>query len=286
MICRKNMMLNGKTLLSAVLVSSLISLSGCGDKAGKTGGQAPESGGLQLRLKWAPTPAEPPNARALTDSPSGNVCEDYDIESIRARLTSADDEQVAAATWECAAHSGRLEGIRAGSGYKVTVDGIIEAEACWQGEALNLEILGGLTTPVEIEMHYLSCSRDLPPPEVASVSPAENDAAVPVNARISATFATPMVVASILAESAFTVWAGAVAVEGEVAYDEASRTATFTPQSDLAANTSFTARISSRVENTNGDTMPGGYTWTFTTGTLSVLRWGEGAWGDAVWGGE
>jgi hypothetical protein len=95
-----------------------------------------------------------------------------------------------------------------------------------------------------------------------------------------------MVAASILAESAFTLSAGQVAVDGDVEYDQTARTATFTPRSALAPNTVFTARISSSVEDKNGHSMPAAYTWTFTSGDVSVLSWGEGEWGNAVWGGD
>jgi hypothetical protein len=286
MIYHNTKRLKGKRLWSALLPILLISILGCGEKTGKADRRASESGVVQLSLNWNPKPAAELNSRAVTPSPSGNVCEDYDIDSIYARLTDAGDEEVASATWACEAHSGRLDGIKAGSGYRVAVDGLIGTDACWQGEALDVEIAKDQTTSVEIAMYYVSCGRDLPTPEVVSVYPLENAVDIPINTRVTATFSNPMVVASVLAESAFTLSEGQVAVAGEVEYDETSRTATFTPHSALAANTAFTARISSSVEDKNGHSIPTAYTWSFTSGSVSVLSWGEGKWGNAVWGGD
>jgi hypothetical protein len=286
MIYHNTKRLRGKRLWSALLSILLISILGCGEKTGKADGRASGSGALQLSLNWNPKPAAKLDGRALTPSPSDNVCEDYDIDSIYARLTDAADEEVASATWACEAHSGRLDGIKAGSGYRVAVDGLIGTDACWRGEALDVGIAKDQTTSVEIAMYYVSCGRDLPIPEVVSVYPLENAVDVPINARVTATFSNPMVVASVLAESAFTLSAGQVVVDGEVEYDETSHTLTFTPRGALAANTAFTAKISSGVEDKNGHSMPAAYTWSFTSGSVSVLSWGEGEWGNAVWRGD
>jgi hypothetical protein len=286
MIYHNTKRLRGKRLWSALLSILLISSLGCAEKSGKADRRASESGALQLRLNWNPKPAPKLDSRAVTPSPSGNVCEDYDIDSIYARLTDAGDEEVASATWECEAHSGRLDGIKAGSGYRVAVDGLIGADACWRGEALDVEIAKDQTTSVEIAMYYVSCGRDLPILQVVSVYPLENAVDVPINARVTATFSNPMVVASVLAESAFTLSAGHAAVAGEVEYDESSRTLTFTPRSALTANTAFLASISDNIEDKTGNSLPAEYSWTFTTGGIPELIWGAGEWGNSLWGGE
>lgn len=278
--------LKGKRFWSALLSILLISVFGCGEKAGKADGRASERGALQLSLNWSPKPVTKPDGRALTPSPSGNVCEDYDIDTIRARLTNAADEEVASANWACEEHSGRLDGIEAGSGYRVAVDGLIGDDACWQGEALDVEIAKNQTSSVEIAMYYISCGRDLAIPEVVSVYPRENAVDVPINVRVTATFSNPMVVASVLAESAFTLSAGRVVVDGEVEYDETSQTLTFTPRSALTANTVFLARISNSIEDKTGNSLPAEYVWTFSTGDTSVLIWGAGEWGNVLWWGE
>ena len=57
---------------------------------------------------------------------------------------------------------------------------------------------------------------------------------------------------------------GATAVAGTVTY--VGNTATFNPNADLAANTLFTATITTGAEDLAGNNLLADFVWTFTTG--------------------
>jgi hypothetical protein len=59
---------------------------------------------------------------------------------------------------------------------------------------------------------------------------------------------------------------GTTPVTGQVTYDTASNTATFTPASTLALDTLYTATITTGARDTFGDGLASNFVWTFTTG--------------------
>jgi hypothetical protein len=105
-------------------------------------------------------------------------------------------------------------------------------------------------------------------PTVTSVTPESSATNVAVNARISATFSKPMRVSS-LSEVSMTLKQGAVPVTGVVTY--AGSTATFTPTNHLAANTVFTATLSTAVTDVDGLKLETPFVWAFTTGATTSL---------------
>jgi hypothetical protein len=122
----------------------------------------------------------------------------------------------------------------------------------------------------------LAAPADTTRPTVVLTVPAAGAAGVAINSRISATFSEPMNAASLTATS-FTLAAGGTAVTGTVAYDSASRTATFTPTTPLtlAAATLYTATVTAAASDVAGNGLAGNtavfpaagnQVWTFTTG--------------------
>ncbi|WP_142062050.1 DUF4082 domain-containing protein [Pseudarthrobacter sp. B4EP4b] len=98
-------------------------------------------------------------------------------------------------------------------------------------------------------------------PRVTSVSPANNTASVGVAVKPSATFDQAVNPSSVL----FTLKdAAGATVGGATTYDASSNTATMSPASALAYNTSFTATVSGAT-STSGLAMSAPYSWTFTT---------------------
>lgn len=98
-------------------------------------------------------------------------------------------------------------------------------------------------------------------PAVVSVSPTNNATGVDVAAKPAATFNQAVNPASIT----FSVKDSAgTAVQGTVAYDSATNTATFTPAQPLAYGTAFTATLSGAT-NASGQTMAAPHSWNFTT---------------------
>ncbi len=89
---------------------------------------------------------------------------------------------------------------------------------------------------------------------------------VPINGTISATFSDE-VDAGTLTASTFTLTVGplAVPVDGTVSY--ANARAVFVPTTNLAADSTFTATITTGVTSIIGATLAMPHSWSFTTGT-------------------
>jgi hypothetical protein len=108
-------------------------------------------------------------------------------------------------------------------------------------------------------------------PTVTLTNPADGATGVGINQAISATFSAPMDPTTIN-NGTFTVaiqGVGGAPVDGTVAYDMVSQIATFTPLTNLAPSTQYTATISSAVEDLTGNPLAAGSIpnpWNFTTG--------------------
>jgi hypothetical protein len=104
-------------------------------------------------------------------------------------------------------------------------------------------------------------------PTVTATLPASGAISVPTNQAITATFSKVMDSATITANGTFTLvmtGAGGAAVSGTVGY--AGTTATFQPASALAANTEFTATVTTAAEDLSGNALAANFVWSFTTG--------------------
>ena len=109
----------------------------------------------------------------------------------------------------------------------------------------------------------------LAPPTVQSVSPANGATNVNVNTTITAVFSKPMD-ASTITTATFTAKDSAGnAVSGTVSYDDATRTAKFTPSSPLDFGKTYTATIAATVKDAVGNAMGNDYSWSFTTMSLN-----------------
>ena len=107
-------------------------------------------------------------------------------------------------------------------------------------------------------------------PTVTATVPAAGATNVATNTGISATFSKDMNAATISATS-FTVTNTTLgtAVAGSVSYVAASRTAVFTPDTPLPANTSFTATVTTGATDLIGNALVSDFVWTFTTAALA-----------------
>jgi hypothetical protein len=99
---------------------------------------------------------------------------------------------------------------------------------------------------------------------VTLVNPANLATNVPINKTIAATFSEAMDPLTIT--TANVTVAG---VTGTVTYNAASRIATFTPASNLAAGTTYTATITTGVKDLAGNALASAFTWTFTTAAVA-----------------
>jgi Ice-binding-like/Bacterial Ig-like domain len=107
------------------------------------------------------------------------------------------------------------------------------------------------------------------PPAVASTIPANGAIGVALNSMITATFNESMSPGTINATTFTIAGPGGVAVAGAVTYG--GGTATFVPSTSLAANTVYTATITTGAQNPLGTGLAVNYVWTFTTGLPVVL---------------
>jgi Bacterial Ig-like domain/Protein of unknown function (DUF1565) len=108
-----------------------------------------------------------------------------------------------------------------------------------------------------------AAAADRTAPTVTARSPAADATGIAVGTSVKATFSEAV---QGLTTSTFTLRAaGATSnVAAAVAYDAASRTATLTPSSALAANTRYTATLTNGVKDVAGNPLAA-TTWTFTT---------------------
>jgi hypothetical protein len=110
---------------------------------------------------------------------------------------------------------------------------------------------------------------DTTPPTVTTVSPSAGATGVARNVNVTATFSEPMQAATITTATVTLVRAGTTTpVSAVVTFSAATRVLTLNPNSNLAANALYTARIiggSSGVKDAAGNALASDRVWTFTT---------------------
>src|ERR1700731_1977975 len=122
---------------------------------------------------------------------------------------------------------------------------------------------------------FESClTTDTTAPTVNSTIPVNTATAVPINGKIVATFSEGMDSTTLTATTFKVTGPGATAVTGTVTYaGNAGAIATFTPASNLAPSTIYTATITAGAMDLAGIALAGGglapTPWTFTTGTAA-----------------
>lgn len=108
---------------------------------------------------------------------------------------------------------------------------------------------------------------DQQPPTIIANSPANGATNVSVNTAVTVTFSEAMDATTINATN-FTlkVTSSGAAVAGTVIYNSATRIATFTPNSPLAAPVNYTATVSTSVKDAAGNPLELNFQFAFTTG--------------------
>ena len=103
---------------------------------------------------------------------------------------------------------------------------------------------------------------DADPPTVRSTIPANGTADVAISSTINATFSEAMQ-SSTINTNTFAVSDDKGNISGTVSYSDT--TATFTPSNNLYDSTTYTARITTGVKDSAGNTLASDYTWSFST---------------------
>jgi len=109
------------------------------------------------------------------------------------------------------------------------------------------------------------------PPTVESTNPADAAADVPLNKAINAHFSEAVNPLTVTTLTFKVTGPGLTPVTGVITYDTVNHIATFTPSSNLAPSTVFTATITTGVRCLYGVAMASDFVWTFTTGTGEAL---------------
>lgn len=107
-------------------------------------------------------------------------------------------------------------------------------------------------------------TEDLTPPTVSSTEPATDDTDVSLNGSISALFSESLDPTTVSVTS-FTLTEGTNAVAGTVTY--VNKTINFKPSSNLAADTVYTATLTTALNDLAGNALAAEHKWSFTTGT-------------------
>ena len=135
---------------------------------------------------------------------------------------------------------------------------VIKTGASFVGRALS-------QTQVTIDGNIITDPKDTIAPMVSSTVPANAATGVAINSAMTATFNEAMDPLTINT-STFTLKQGTTPVSGTVTYSLV--TAVFTPLANLAANTVYTATITTGAKDLAGNALASNYTWSFTTGAV------------------
>jgi hypothetical protein len=108
-------------------------------------------------------------------------------------------------------------------------------------------------------------------PTVVSTSPSNDAKGVAYNDSISASFSGSMN-SAMLTSATFTLTGpGTTKVSGAVSYSDIGATATLAPMSHLAANTKYTATVTTGAQDKAGQALASDFVWTFTTGASANI---------------
>ncbi|HXE98097.1 MAG TPA: Ig-like domain-containing protein [Dongiaceae bacterium] len=105
---------------------------------------------------------------------------------------------------------------------------------------------------------------DITAPVVSFTSPAPGDVAVPYDRKVSVAFSEAMNPSTITTSTFTLTGPGSTPVAGAVS--PVGPSATFTPSSNLAVSTTYTATITTGVKDLAGNALASPYVWSFTTG--------------------
>ncbi len=123
---------------------------------------------------------------------------------------------------------------------------------------------------------FTATAAGLTAPTITLENPANGATGVALNASVNATFSKDMDPTTINGTSFTLTGPGPTPVTGVVSYVAGSRIATFTPSSNLAANTTYTATVTNAATDLSGNALvvssaaTPANPWTFTTGATSA----------------
>jgi hypothetical protein len=126
-------------------------------------------------------------------------------------------------------------------------------------------------TNVTANSGQVEVRQELNPPSITSVFPADGAKNIATNTTVRAYFSEAMNNATINNTNFSLIYSdNDSTVDGTVNYDtsDPSHVAVFTPEVDLAANTRYTATVTTGVQDLAGNALQEDYSWSFTSGSL------------------
>ncbi len=133
----------------------------------------------------------------------------------------------------------------------------------WRKAGISIS-RGTTTSAGTIAMAYVGS--DANAPTVTSTAPADSAPTVPVTTLLTATFSEKMALSSVNSNT-FKLTNGTTPVSGSVTYDSNTKKAIFIPATNLSYSTTYTATITTGVEDMAGNNMQADKAWSFTTET-------------------
>lgn len=169
--------------------------------------------------------------------------------------------------------------LTAGHTYTATIKGAgVSPATDLAGNALAGGLAGSPnpTVAADYVWTFVASAADATAPTITLESPVGGATGVALNASVNATFSEDMDPTTISATSFTLTGPGPTSVTGVVSYVAGSKIATFTPSSNLAPKTTYTATVTNAATDLAGNALvvPAAGTpanpWTFTTGTTST----------------
>lgn len=147
--------------------------------------------------------------------------------------------------------------------YTVTIKGAPSGVKDLAGNLMAVDYVLSWTT---------AAAADTTAPTVILVNPADLATGVATSTAVNATFSEAMDPLTITTEQFSVKLLGSASpMGGIVAYDAVSKIATFTPASNLAASTTYTATVTTGVKDLAGNPLALNKVWSFTTAAVPVI---------------
>jgi len=133
----------------------------------------------------------------------------------------------------------------------------------YSGASSKVEI-SSISTPGEIMQATYSTGTTTASSSVSNNTPTDGAKNISTKTRVTVSFSTDIDQAT-LNSSTFYLSRGGNPVAGAISYDVATRTATFTPDSQLFGGAKYTATVTSGIMDLDGKSLASGKSWSFTT---------------------
>ncbi|MFH2063676.1 MAG: Ig-like domain-containing protein [Pseudomonadota bacterium] len=252
------------------IVVLLWTLTGCGSDSASDNEldtHTVQTGSISFRVKWGNDPDATPSSLRKAQSPSGDVCIDYAIETVAAAVYNSEDQSLVTASFPCSSHSGVMNKVPVGSGMRLMVEGLVGPDVLWRGELSDITVTAGQTQPVG-DVVVLYIGGDSIPPAITGQIPTPDATGVDPATAVAVIFSEPIVPASANSTS-INIAVGDTRIPASVAYDNNTKTATLTPASPLSFSTVYTATVTTDIEDLAANRPARPQTWRFTTRHLS-----------------